>query len=41
MDKPGRIGKKNKTLGTERCETIDILYISKINMVYDIISGLF
>ena len=30
MDRQGRMEKKNKTLGTERWEIIDTLYINKI-----------
>ena len=30
VDRQGWMEKKNKTIGTERCENIDILYI-KIN----------
>ena len=30
MDRQGIMEKKNKTLGTERCEKIDTLYINKI-----------
>ena len=35
MDRQGRIEKKNKILGTERCETIDTLKLIKlINKVH-------
>ena len=30
MDRQGKIEKKNKTLGTERCVNIDTLYIKNI-----------
>ena len=30
MDQQVRMEKKNKTLGTERCKSIDSLYINKI-----------
>ena len=30
MNRQGRMEKKNKTLGRERCENIDKLYINKI-----------
>ena len=33
MDREGRMEKKNKTLGTERCENIDTLYINKIIII--------
>ena len=29
MDRKGRMEKENKTLGIERCENIDTLYINK------------
>ena len=36
MDQQGRIEKKNKNLGTEKCKNIDTLYINKYHYLpYD------
>ena len=37
MDCQGRMKKENKTLGTERCENIDTLYINTIIIITIII----
>ena len=34
MDRKGRMKKKNKTLGTERCVNIDTQYINKTMYYY-------
>ena len=37
MDRQGKMDKENKSLGTERCENIDTLYIKMMVMIMIII----
>ena len=38
MDRQGRMNKKNKILGTERCENIDAMNINKKSKILEISS---